>query len=114
MGLIDRFFSNKPNAPSTDTGSAAAARQRLQFVLVHDRAEIPPATLNLIKDDIIAVLSRRIRIDREHVSVQLTYTENESRLVVDIPLLTEALSDAPGRARGSSARPATAPRPSSR
>lgn len=112
MGLIDRFFANKPS-DAADNGSAVAARQRLQFVLVHDRAEIPPATLNLIKDDIIAVLSRRVRIDREHVSVQLTYTDNESRLVVDIPLLTETTADAPGRVRGSPSRP-LASKPGSR
>ncbi len=109
MGLFERFFNNKHNSssPMAEAGSAVTARQRLQFVLVHDRAEISPATLALIKDDIIAVLSRRIRIDREHVTMQLTQTERETRLVVDIPLLGDADLNLPGRAVGSPRRPLT-------
>ncbi len=69
--------------------SATTAKQRLRFVLIHDRAEIPPGLLDLIKDDIIAVISRRLPIDRSQVSVNIDNAGHENRLLVDIPLLTE-------------------------
>lgn len=69
--------------------SADTAKQRLRFVLIHDRAEIPPGVLDLIKDDIIAVISRRLPIDRSSVSVNIDVAGDENRLLVDIPLLAE-------------------------
>jgi cell division topological specificity factor len=69
--------------------SADTAKQRLRFVLIHDRAEIPPGMLDLIKDDIIAVISRRLPIDRGNVSVSIDNAGSENRLLVDIPLLAE-------------------------
>ncbi|HEY3289381.1 MAG TPA: cell division topological specificity factor MinE [Anaerolineae bacterium] len=70
--------------------SAGEAKQRLRFVLIHDRAEIPPGVLDLIKDDIIAVISRRLPIDRASVNVNLDIAGDENRIFVDIPLLANA------------------------
>jgi cell division topological specificity factor len=69
--------------------SADTAKQRLRFVLIHDRAEIPPGLLEMIKDDIIAVISRRVPIDRANVTVSVDNAGQENRLLVDIPLLAE-------------------------
>jgi cell division topological specificity factor len=84
MKLFDRLFGRGP-APSAQT-----AKERLQFVLVHDRADIPPAVLDLLKDEIIAVISQHVEINREGVEINLTHTPRESKLVADIPLLTAA------------------------
>lgn len=92
MGILDRFFGTRS---SKDT-----AKQRLQLVLVHDRTEIPPGMLALIKDDIITVISRRVNIDREQVSVNVTHANKESKLLVDIPLLSNDSGNPPGRMRG--------------
>jgi cell division topological specificity factor len=69
--------------------SAVAAKQRLRLVLIHDRTEIPPGMLDLIKDDIVSIISQRVPIDRVNVSVQVDSTGNEDRLLIDIPLLAE-------------------------
>jgi cell division topological specificity factor len=69
--------------------SAETAKQRLRAVLIYDRAEIPPGVLDLIKDDIIAVISRRLTIDRANVTVSIDNARDESRVLVDIPLLVE-------------------------
>ena len=79
--------------------SADAAKQRLRFVLIHDRAEIPPGMLDMIKDDIIAVISRRVPIDRASVSVSIDSAGQENRLLVDIPLLAEERRNKPDSAR---------------
>ena len=68
------------------TRSARAAKERLQLVLVHDRADLPPGKLEALKDDLIAVLSRHIEIDVRAVHIELTHDRDQQRLVADIPL----------------------------
>ena len=75
-----------------DRRSAHAAKERLQLVLVHDRADFPPGKLEALKDDLVNVLSRHVEIDRAAVQITLTRDRNQQRLVADIPL-------APARAR---------------
>lgn len=91
MSIWDRFSgSTKPDS------SASEASRRLKFVLVHDRNEIPPGMLELIKDDIIAVISRRINIDHHNVEVHVTHEASEGKLIVDIPLLREEFLNSRG------------------
>jgi cell division topological specificity factor len=82
MNSLKTLFKGRNSAADT-------AKQRLRFVLIHDRAEIPPGMLELIKDDIIAVISRRVPIDRANVSVHIDSAGNEDRLLVDIPLMAD-------------------------
>jgi cell division topological specificity factor len=81
MNKIKNFFQRSAQPSSRD-----AAKQRLQLVLVHDRNQIEPGMLELIKDEIIAVISKHLDIDRNNVQVNFTEGERESRLVADIPL----------------------------
>jgi cell division topological specificity factor len=81
MNKIKSLFQRTPEPSSRD-----AAKQRLQLVLVHDRNQIEPGMLEIIKDEIIAVISKHVDIDRTHVQVNFTEGERESRLVADIPL----------------------------
>ena len=67
--------------------SRDVAKQRLQLVLVHDRANISPGLLEMLKDEIIAVISKHLEIDRQGVQITFTQSRNESRLVANIPLL---------------------------
>ena len=69
------------------SSSRETAKQRLQLVLVHDRSQISPGLLELIKDEIIAVISKHIEIDTAGVQVSFTETERENRLIADIPLV---------------------------
>ena len=69
-----------------ESHSAATAKNRLQFVLVHDRADLPPGKLEALKDDLIEVLSRHVEIDPRTVQISLTRDRNQQRLVADIPL----------------------------
>lgn len=68
------------------SGSRDIAKQRLQLVLVHDRNHIPPGMLELLKDEIIAVISKHIEIDSAGVNVTISQDNNENRLMADIPL----------------------------
>lgn len=66
--------------------SSDVAKRRLQLVLVHDRANISPGLLEMIKDEIIGVISRHIDIDRNGVEINFSQKGRETRLVADIPL----------------------------
>ena len=83
MNKIKNFFQR-----SAQPTSREAAKQRLQLVLVHDRNQIEPGMLELIKDEIIAVISKHLDVDRNGVQVNFTEGERESKLVADIPLLS--------------------------
>ncbi len=80
--------------------SAQAAKERLQLVLVHDRTDISPAVIDVIKDEIIQVISRHVDINRDEVEISLSQDQRENRLVANIPLLT-----APGGGRRRKSRP---------
>ncbi|MCA9939013.1 MAG: cell division topological specificity factor MinE [Anaerolineales bacterium] len=66
--------------------SSAVAKNRLKMVLQHDRNDISPGLIELIKDDIIQVIARHLAIEPDKVEVNLTQTATESRLVAEIPL----------------------------
>jgi len=84
MNFFERLRGERP--------SAQTAKDRLQLVLVHDRADLPPGKLEALKDDLITTLSRHIEIDVRKVNISLTQDRHQQRLVADIPL-------APSRAR---------------
>lgn len=66
--------------------SARVAKDRLQLVLVHDRAGLTPGKLEALKDDLIDVLSRYVEIDKPAAQISLTKERDRHRLVADIPL----------------------------
>lgn len=80
MNWFERLLGKKEK-------SGATAKQRLQMVLIHDRADVPPGLLEQIKDDIIEVIAKRLEINPDTVVVNLDNTTKESRLVAEIPLL---------------------------
>lgn len=81
MSWLDRLLGKNET-------SGQKAKQRLQMVLIHDRADLPPGLLEVIKDDIIEVIARHTAIDRDKVVVHLDSTTQENRLVAEIPLAT--------------------------
>ncbi len=82
MSWLSRLLGGKPK-------SGSVAKSRLQMVLTHDRNDISPGLIQLIKDDIIAVIARHLAIEAENVQVNLTQSHTESRLVAEIPLQLE-------------------------
>jgi len=92
MKLLDLFRRKKKS------GQYIAA-QRLRLVLTHDRANISPGMLEVLKDEIIAVISKHLDIDTENVVVNLTEDNRRTRLVADIPILTNRARKAEARSK---------------
>lgn len=77
--LIERLFNREPS-------SARQAKARLKLLLVHDRTDLSPGVLEVLKDEVIQVISRHVEIDAAGVRFEMTQEGREQRLIADIPL----------------------------
>ena len=66
--------------------SANSAKERLQLVLIHDRTDLTPAELDLLKDDLIKTISHHVDFDPDAVNIKMKQDGREQRLIADIPL----------------------------
>lgn len=72
--------------------SKEVAKERLKLVLVHDRANVSPRFLEMIKGDIIGVINDYIEVDEEGFEITMTKTKREQDdsmvpvLVANIPI----------------------------
>ncbi len=92
MSWLDRLLGRNET-------SGQMAKQRLQMVLIHDRADLPPGLLELIKDDIVEVIARHTAVDTDKVVVHLEHSSHENRLIAEVPLLAARGRRANGHAK---------------
>ena len=79
MNLL-RLFSGR-------TASAPVARERLQILLAHERGlRGQPDLLGILREEILAVVSRHVVLDPEKVIVRMDRGRSVSTLEVDIEL----------------------------
>jgi cell division topological specificity factor len=70
---------------SRRSGSAPVARERLQILLAHERGlRGQPDLLGILREEILAVVSRHVILDPEKVVVRMDRGESVSTLEVDI------------------------------
>jgi cell division topological specificity factor len=69
-----------------DKSSAQKAKERLKLVLIHDRIDLNPGTLESLKDDLIDVLSKHVEIDPNAVRIEMNQDGRQQRLIAEIPL----------------------------
>jgi len=69
-----------------ESGSGKRAKERLRLVLVHDRSSVAPDVLENLKEDLIAVISRYLEIDRDGLEVDLRRSDESVALVANIPV----------------------------
>lgn len=86
MDLFKVFGKNK-------TSSKNVAKERLKLVLVHDRSDLSPRFLEMIKGDIIRVVKEYAEIDQEGLDIKFTRMKRDyddspvSALVANIPII---------------------------
>jgi cell division topological specificity factor len=69
------------------TASAPVARERLQILLAHERGlRGQPELLGILREEILAVVSRHVELDPEKVIVRMERGDSVSTLEVDIEL----------------------------
>lgn len=79
MDLITRVFGREN--PSKDV-----AKERLRLVLVHDRASVTPQFLEMVKNELIRVISEYMEIDDRSMEVEFQNADNSIALVANIPV----------------------------
>lgn len=67
-------------------GSKNIAKERLRLVLVHDRVNVSPQFMEVIKDDMIKVISNYMEINEKEMEVSLTSNNSSVALVANIPV----------------------------
>ena len=66
------FFKNK------QPKSGNVARDRLKLVLIHDRANYSPELLEMLKADLIRVISKYMEIDGRDIDIHISPDGNAS------------------------------------
>ena len=79
MGFWNRLLGREPT-------SRERAKDRLQLVLIHDRLGLSQETISQMQEEIIAVLSRYVDIERDKMDISLTQKRGQNKLVANIPL----------------------------
>ena len=80
-GFFDRMLGR-----GNKTSSANQAKERLQFVLVHDRINLPPERLKAMKEEILGVISKYVAVANDEVEIALEQRDRNNNLIVaEIP-----------------------------
>ncbi len=74
-----------------DNTSKDIAKERLKLVLIHDRANVSPKFLEMIKGDILKVISNYMEIEEKGFDIRLSRIEQDddtytSALIANIPI----------------------------
>jgi len=67
-------------------GSKNIAKERLRLVLVHDRSSVSPELLQVLKTELIKVISTYMEVDEQALEVSLETSDNQVALVANIPV----------------------------
>ncbi|MBB6630616.1 cell division topological specificity factor MinE [Clostridium algidicarnis] len=83
MEFFSKLFSSKPS-------SKEVAKDRLKLILIHDRGDLSPQLLDMIKSEILEVITKYVEIDSSDVEIALTRTSesegNSPALIANIPI----------------------------
>jgi cell division topological specificity factor len=80
MGVFEFMVGRKKPTPGE------LAKERLKVVLVHDRLKVSPELLELIKSELLSVLSRRLDIDEQHMQITMTREGGLDTLLANAPI----------------------------
>ncbi|MEJ6950457.1 cell division topological specificity factor MinE [Natronospora cellulosivora (SeqCode)] len=71
----------------TDSSSKSVAKERLQFILIHDRIKLSPEEMKSMKKELLEVLTRYIEVDDNHIKVEVDRDKDGmTALVANFPI----------------------------
>lgn len=83
---IFRLFRKQSSAP--------VARERLPLLLAHERVSTGSDLVQLLREEILAVIAKHVELDNERVQVKMDRTENVSILEIDVEIPRDAVKQA--------------------
>jgi len=86
MGVFEFMVGKKKPTPGE------VAKERLKVVLAHDRLKLNPELLELIREEILSVVSRRLAIEEDQVQVNLDHEDGIEKLLANLPIKREKVT----------------------
>jgi cell division topological specificity factor len=80
--FLERFFQR-----SKDKNSRSEVKRRLKLLLAHDRADLSPAIVESMQQEILEVISRYVELDTEGLSFALESDRRTTSLTANFPIL---------------------------
>ena len=69
-------------------GSSATAKERLRLVLMTDHLELAPEMIELMKRELVDVISRHVEVDRDRIEVNFERQDRTLALLANIPIVS--------------------------
>jgi cell division topological specificity factor len=80
--FLERLFQR-----SKDKNSRSEVKRRLKLILAHDRADLSPAVIESMQQEILEVISRYVELDTEGLSFALESDRRTTALTANFPIL---------------------------
>ncbi|CCI07683.1 MULTISPECIES: cell division topological specificity factor MinE [Microcystis] len=79
--LIDKLLAWRGSGKSGDQ-----AKKRLKLILAHDRADLSPEILDMMRQEILEVVGRYLDIDTEETELLLESDQRTTALIANFPI----------------------------
>jgi len=80
--LLNWFFH-----PNNSDSVRSTAKDRMQKMLVYDRLELPAGRLEVLQEELLAVVSRYFELDADTTNFDLQQNERKAALIANFRLL---------------------------
>ena len=71
---------------SEENCSKDIAKERLQFILVHDRINLSPEEMKALREEMLEVLTKYIEVDDQNVKMEIEKKEDIMALIANFPI----------------------------
>ena len=68
--------------------SGATAKERLRLVLMSDHLSLAPDMIEQMKQDLVAVVSRYMEVDRDKIDVRFEHQDRVFAMLANVPIIS--------------------------